>query len=85
MESPQDLIVQTLEYYVQLSDYLKQAKNSDIENLSKTHPKSGFEMTSFHFINGPIADALTHLGQIVSWRRINGNTQPKDINPFKGS
>jgi hypothetical protein len=35
-------------------------------------------------INGPIADALTHIGQIVSWRRINGNPQPSGVNPFKG-
>jgi len=24
-------------------------------------------------INGPFSDALTHVGQVASWRRINGN------------
>ncbi len=37
----------------------------------------------WHLINGPIADALTHVGQITSWRRINGNPVPK-VNVFLG-
>ena len=35
-------------------------------------------------INGPIADALTHVGQITSWRRIHGNPQFKGVNVFEG-
>ena len=31
----------------------------------------------WHVINGPLADALTHTGQIASLRRINGNPVPK--------
>jgi hypothetical protein len=27
----------------------------------------------WHYLNGPLADALTHVGQITSFRRINGN------------
>lgn len=37
----------------------------------------------WYVINGHIADALTHVGQLVSWRRINGNPQPK-TNVFLG-
>ena len=84
IKSPKDLIDQTLEYYTQLSDFLKKSNVEDISHLSKTHPRSGFEMTSWHFINGPVADALTHIGQIVSWRRIAGNPQMPGVNPFKG-
>lgn len=33
--------------------------------------------------NGPLADALTHVGQLNSWRRLNGNPLGK-VNFFKG-
>jgi hypothetical protein len=31
----------------------------------------------WHMINGPIADALTHVGQINSFRRLAGNPTPR--------
>jgi hypothetical protein len=30
----------------------------------------------WHIINGPLSDALTHTGQINSFRRLNGNGVP---------
>ena len=37
----------------------------------------------WHIINGPISDALTHVGQINSFRRLNGNPCA-GANVFKG-
>jgi hypothetical protein len=37
-----------------------------IEYYDKTFPV-------WSMVNGPLCDALTHVGQIVSWRRLNGN------------
>lgn len=37
----------------------------------------------WNIINGPLSDALTHVGQINSFRRLAGNPSPK-INHFKG-
>jgi hypothetical protein len=37
----------------------------------------------WHIINGPISDALTHIGQINSFRRLAGNPTPK-ANVFVG-
>jgi hypothetical protein len=31
----------------------------------------------WHILNGPLADALTHVGQINTLRRLNGNPTPK--------
>jgi hypothetical protein len=31
----------------------------------------------WHIINGPLADSLTHIGQINSFRRLAGNPTPK--------
>ena len=30
----------------------------------------------WNMINGPLSDALTHVGQVNSWRRLNGNPVP---------
>jgi len=37
----------------------------------------------WNMINGPLADALTHVGQINTWRRMAGNPTPK-ANVFLG-
>ncbi|MEL6388638.1 MAG: hypothetical protein AAFQ02_00635 [Bacteroidota bacterium] len=42
------------------------------------------EFPIWNLINGPLADALTHVGQLVSWRRANGNPQPAGVNVFTG-
>ena len=31
----------------------------------------------WNMVNGPLSDALTHVGQINSWRRLNGNPVPR--------
>ncbi len=31
----------------------------------------------WHILNGPLSDALTHIGQIAAFRRLNGNPVPK--------
>ncbi len=31
----------------------------------------------WHLLNGPLSDALTHVGQIASFRRLHGNPVPK--------
>lgn len=37
----------------------------------------------WHIINGPLSDALTHVGQINSFRRLAGNPVPR-VNVFAG-
>ena len=36
------------------------------------------ERPFWHIVNGPVADALTHVGQINSFRRLAGNPTPKE-------
>ena len=36
-------------------------------------PWASREFPVWNLINGPISDALTHIGQIASWRRLNDN------------
>ena len=37
----------------------------------------------WNILNGPLADAFTHIGQLNSWRRLNGNPPPR-ANVFEG-
>jgi len=36
----------------------------------------GSDYPLWNMINGPLSDALTHVGQVNSWRRLNGNPVP---------
>jgi len=50
--------------------------------------KRGDQTTEFPFwnqINGPISDALWHVGQIVSFRRSSGNPFPKGVSVLRGT
>ena len=42
------------------------------------------ESPFWHMINGPIADALHHTGQVVSFRRSSGNPINPKVNVFMG-
>ena len=42
------------------------------------------EMEFWHIINGPLADALYHTGQIVSYRRSAGNPIDPNVSVFMG-
>ena len=50
--------------------------------------KRGENATEFPFwnqINGPISDAIWHVGQIVSFRRSSGNPFPKGVSVLRGT
>lgn len=50
--------------------------------------KRGDQTSEFPFwnqLNGPIADALWHVGQVVSFRRSSGNPFPKGVSVFLGT
>jgi hypothetical protein len=49
---------------------------------------SGDKKVEFPFwnqINGPISDALWHVGQVVSFRRSSGNPFPKGVSVLRGT
>ena len=65
-----------------LSERLKKMSNEDLSEIEK---KTSRKLPFWYWINGPLADALTHVGQITSWRRIAGNPQLKGVNVFIGT
>lgn len=73
----------TLENLKEASDILKSGdvKVSDLviqfEGSDKTY-------SFWHQFNGPIADAIWHVGQVVSFRRSSGNPFNAKVNVFTG-
>lgn len=47
-------------------------------------PESSRSFPFWNLINGPISDALWHVGQVVSFRRSSGNPWPKGVNVLTG-
>ena len=62
-------------------------KSKDISEYKLVF-KRGENTTEFPFwnqINGPISDALWHVGQVVTFRRSSGNPLPKGVSVLTGT
>ena len=57
------------------------------ENVSEFDTKKDGKITIplYNLINGPIADAIWHSGQVASFRRSSGNPINSKINQFSGT
>jgi hypothetical protein len=76
----------TLENIKIASDALKKT-DAGLSNkkLRFTRPDgSKTEYDFWYLINGPIADALWHVGQVVSFRRSSGNPLPEGVSVLQG-
>lgn len=76
----------TLQNLKKASDLLKDSGGNDMTELNIIY-KRGENTTEFPFwnvINGPIADAIWHVGQIVSFRRSSGNPFNSKVSVFNG-
>ena len=79
----EDYRLETLFLCQQLSHHLKTLTNEEISSVSIYLKRADTHYPFWYLINGPLADILTHIGQINSWRRISGNPVPK-ISSFTG-
>lgn len=76
----------TLENIKTASDRLKSIKDDELEK-SKMIFKGANGTTEFPFwnlLNGPIDDALWHVGQVVSFRRSSGNPFSDRVSVLRG-
>ena len=76
------LRIKSLNILADLSERLKEMSDEDLSEIEKNTSR---KLPFWYWINGPLADALTHVGQITSWRRIAGNPQLKGVNLFIGT
>ncbi|MEQ8582149.1 MAG: hypothetical protein RIC30_12745 [Marinoscillum sp.] len=82
----EELRTRTLENIAEASQNLKGEK-ANLEDFPVIFQR-GEEQTIFPFwnqINGPIADALWHVGQVVSFRRTSGNPLNPNVRVFTGT
>ncbi len=70
----------TLQLITALSKRLLMMDDRQFESLVTKEARYPF----WYWLNGPVADALTHVGQITSWRRMAGNPQPAGVDVFRG-
>jgi hypothetical protein len=68
------------------SEILKQP-NAKLEEMDmvfeRTNGKQAYPF--WNLVNGPMADALWHIGQVVSFRRSSGNPLPEGVNVLQGT
>jgi len=65
------------------SEFLSSQSDESIRAAGVYLKRMDKHFSFWYLINGPLADALTHIGQINTWRRISGNPVAR-ISPFTG-
>jgi hypothetical protein len=77
---------QTLKNIQLASELLKQANAQPQEmDMLFDRPNGKTRFPFWNLINGPAADALWHVGQVVSFRRASGNPIPEGVNVLTGN
>ncbi len=75
----------TLQNIQQASELLKQP-GADLAEMDMIFERGNNkqEYPFWNLINGPVADALWHVGQVVSFRRASGNPLPAGVSVLRG-
>ena len=79
-----ELRKETLENFKKASDILKESDDLSKFVMKIARRDGVAEFPFWNQLNGPIADALWHVGQIVSFRRSSGNPFPKGVSVLTG-
>ena len=76
----------TLENFHKMSQVLKDSKDKSIDNYKVVFQRGEIttEFPFWNLLNGPISDAIYHVGQIVTFRRSAGNPMNPGVNVFMG-
>ncbi|WP_420580021.1 hypothetical protein [Reichenbachiella sp.] len=76
----------TLQNIKEASEILKQSTAEDLENYKIVFISSRgqSEYPFWNQLNGPLADAIWHVGQVVSFRRASGNPFNSNVSVLRG-
>jgi len=66
-----------------LSNHLENISDAALDEVQLYLKRENTNYSFWYVINGPLADALSHVGQINSWRRMAGNPVA-GISPLHG-
>lgn len=75
---------QTLENIMNTSLLLKGATDEDLTRFNMVFSET-IQYPFWNMLNGPIADAINHVGQIITLRRTNGNPINQNISVLQGT
>lgn len=78
-----ELMDETMALLIKIRDRIIKLDENELENCRVLLNEPEESVPFWFLINGPLADVLTHVGQICSWRRMAGNPIPK-ANVFRG-
>jgi hypothetical protein len=73
--------------HLQRASTLLRVEDTDLEKFPLVFKRGDTtsEYPFWNLINGPISDALWHVGQIVSHRRTSGNPMPGGVSVLRGT
>ena len=75
----------TLKNIQTASEILKNSSaNLEDFDMIFQRPNGSSEFPFWNLVNGPISDALWHIGQVVTFRRSSGNPLPQGVNVLQG-
>ena len=76
----------TLENIKKASDIVRAGEPGDMKDYRVIFERGGnsSEYPFWNMLNGPIADAIYHVGQVVSFRRSSGNPKNPKVSLFNG-
>lgn len=79
--------MKTLMFLKSAAEILRKSKDSDLSTMNIVFKRGETESTFpfWNHLNGPIADALWHTGQIVASRRASGNPISSKVSVFMGN
>ena len=75
---------ETLRNFKMASDILKETGDVSELKIKFQRGENTSEFPFWNLLNGPLADAIYHTGQIVSYRRTSGNPVNPNVNVFSG-
>jgi uncharacterized damage-inducible protein DinB len=79
-----DLRLATLENLKLASEKVSSINNLEDFNILFQNSSKRKTLPFWHVLNGPLADAIYHTGQIVSFRRTSGNPMNSKVNVLMG-
>lgn len=74
---PAAFTAQTLGALATLREHLLALGEGGLERITLIGGREPTAFPVWNLLNGPLADALTHVGQVSSWRKIAGNPAPR--------
>lgn len=77
----------TLQNIQEASEILKKSSAEDLESYKIVfiNSRGTSEYPFWNQLNGPLADAIWHVGQVVSFRRASGNPFNSNVSVLRGS